>query len=100
MSIGLALTKEQIDTTIGDIARSFFYQFRRAENFKYFLDGKSDVELIALGYTDSPNGGDIANIRSAAVKLDEIRQIWQGLINAPQEDYRAFPRRVAGMGDV
>jgi len=96
MSIGLNPTKENIDALIGDIARAYFYQFRRAAGFKYFLDGKVDADLTALGYT----AGDITNLRSAASKLDEIRQVWEGLINAPQEDYRTFPRRAAGMGDV
>lgn len=97
MAVGLQPTKEQIDTTIGDISRAFFYQFRRAKNFKYYLDGVSDGDLTTLGYS----AGDIANLRSAAGVLDTIRQVWEGTAAiSPATDQRTFPRRVAGMGDV
>jgi hypothetical protein len=97
MSVGLNPSKNDIDQVAGSIARDFFNLFRRTSNLKYFLDGKTDADLTALGY--SP--GDIASLRSAAAALDNMRQVWEGgRALATPEDQRTFPRRICGMGDV
>jgi hypothetical protein len=97
MSVGLNPSKLDIDQVAGDIARAFFYQFRRAENLKYFLDGKADLDLEGMGYS----AADVANLRSAATVLDNMRKAWEGtLAITPAADQRTFPRRICGMGDV
>ena len=99
MPVGLNPSKLDIDAVIGDISRAFFFQFRRAETFKYFLDGKTDADLLAAPY--SYTQPEIDTLRSAATVLDNMRRVWEGLAAiTPAADQRTFPRRVCGMGDI
>lgn len=97
MSLGITPTKTDCDFAVGDISRAYFFHFRRAKNFKYWLDGRLDADLTALGYT----AGEIAQLRSVAVALDNMRQVWEGLLAVtPAADQRTFPRLASGLGDV
>lgn len=99
MGIGLQPTKEQLDLTAGDIARGIFYQLRRAEHLKQFLDTKTTEDLEALGYVET-NAQEVTRLKTAVNVLDELRQIWEGTIGHNQGDMRTFPRQIAGLGDV
>jgi hypothetical protein len=99
MAIGLAPTKEQIDATAGDIARAIFYQLRRGQNLKYFLEGKTTEDLVALGYVEDP-AQEVTRLKTAVNVLDELRAIFEGEVAHAQGDMRTFPRQLAGMGDV
>lgn len=97
MSIGSAPSKLDSDTAVGDISRALFFQFRRAKNYKYWLDGRLDSDLTAMGYS----APEIAQLRSVALALDNMRQVWEGLLAiTPAADQRTFPRLASGLGDV
>lgn len=103
MSVGLNPTKDQIDATAGDIARSIVYHLRRAENFDYFLASKTTQELVALGYTED----EVTSLKTGVSVLNALRKIFEGAQKtvaavgvAPDDDMRTFPRRLIGMGDV
>lgn len=97
MSAGLNPSKGEIDTMAGVIARDLQSALNRVTEFKYFLDGKVDADLTALGYTS----GDIANLRSAYGDLDQLVTLYKGNATlGAAKDFRTFVRRIFGMGAV
>ena len=95
MSVGLAVTKGEIDSRAGDISRSFQAAFENVATLALFLDATPDQDLIELGYT----AGEVATLKTAWADLVELGTIWTGnaaLANA--KDFRAFVRRLWGVG--
>jgi hypothetical protein len=96
MPAGLSadMTKRTVDQTCGAAAQALNVAFRNVGSAKDFLDVLQDTELEALGYTPE----DTATIRSAMADLDQLREVYEGLIDAPQKDYRQFAQRIWGTG--
>lgn len=94
-SIGLALTKTELDSVMGATSRDVRLDLRRAADIKYVLDQKTDQSLIDLGYT----AGEVAVIKSAFADLNQLNDIFNGSANlATAKDFRTFAKQVWGTG--
>lgn len=95
MSVGLPVSKNEIDNRAGDIARSFQAAFDNVAVMKVYLDGTVDADLVALGYT----ADEVATLKTAWADLTELGTIWTGqaALTAPK-DFRTFVRRIWGVG--
>ena len=94
---GLNPTKAEIDVQAGVIARALQKAINDVLQFKYFLDGKTDADLINLGFVQA----DVDVLRSAYSDLASLASVYQGVTPvAGAKDFRAFARRLWGMGDV
>jgi hypothetical protein len=95
MSVGLPITKSEIDTRSGDTARAFQRAFEDVATLQTFLAETPDADLIALGYTSQ----EVATLKSAYADLTQLGTIWTGsaALAAPK-DFRAFVRLLWGVG--
>ncbi len=95
MSVGLPVTKSEIDTRAGDIARAFQNNFIDVATLQTYLASTPDADLVALGYTS----GEVATIKSAFADLTQLGTIWTGSAALPAaKDFRAFVRLLWGVG--
>lgn len=95
MSVGLAVSKQEIDTRAGDTARAFQANFENVATLQNFLAATPDQDLIALGYT----ADEVATLKTAFADLTQLGKIWAGA-EALQtaKDFRTFVRRLWGVG--
>ena len=97
MAAGLGPTRTEIDTQAGVIARSVQKAMNDVREFKYYLDGKTDQQLLALGYVQA----EVDDLRSAYADLYALTDVYRGsALVAVLKDFRTFARRIFGMGDV
>lgn len=95
MSVGLAVTKQEIDARAGDLARLFQRAFDDVLTMKGYLDATPNPDLVALGYTDQ----DVATLKTAIGDLGQLAEIWAGLEALPAaKDFRTFVRQLWGVG--
>jgi hypothetical protein len=95
MSVGLPVTKGEIDTRAGDIARAFQASFEDVVTMQTYLEATPNPDLVALGYTDN----EVAVLKTAFADLSQLGRIWAGIeaLAAPK-DFRAFVRQLWGVG--
>ena len=95
MSVGLPVTKDEVDTRSGDIARAFQRAFADVLTMQGYLAATPNADLVALGYTDQ----EVATLKTAYVDLTQLGGIWTGqdALAAPQ-DFRVFVRQLWGVG--
>lgn len=95
MSVGITVTKGEIDSRMGDLARSFQNSFSDAAILKTFFDTHVDNELIDLGYT----AGEVAILKSAIADVTQLFNIYSGqaALAAPK-DFTTFLRQLWGVG--
>jgi hypothetical protein len=95
MSVGLPVTKEEIDSRAGDTARGFQKLFEDVATMKVYLDATDEPTLVALGYT----ANEVAILKTAFADLAELATIWVGdaALAAPK-DFRQFARQLWGVG--
>jgi hypothetical protein len=95
MSVGLAVTKTEIDARAGDTARGFQKLFEDVYTMQTYLEATPNPDLVALGYTDA----EVATLKTAFADLTQLAQIWGGLeaLAAPK-DFRTFVRQLWGVG--
>jgi hypothetical protein len=95
MSVGLDITKREVDTRAGDIARAFQRAFDDVATMQGFLLRTVDSDLIALGYT----ADDVATLKTAYTDLAQFGGIWAGRDPLPAaKDFRTFVSRLWGVG--
>ena len=95
MSVGMPVTKSEIDARAGDIARAFQKAFADVLTMKGYLDQTVDADLVALGYT----GGEVAILKTAFADLFQLSGIWSGQSNLTSaKDFRTFVRQIWGVG--
>lgn len=95
MSVGLAVTKAEIDTRAGDCARSFQRSFAQVVTLKAYLDATPDADLITLGYSQA----EVTNLKTAVGELNQLMTIWNGTANlAVAKDFKVFVSRIWGLG--
>jgi|SRR6187431_1951465 ABC-type transporter Mla subunit MlaD len=96
MSVGLPVTKSEIDTRSGDLARAFQRLAGDASTLKGYLDGTAEPVLIELGYT----ANEIAVLKSG---ISDLQQLLVGIgygqeaLAAPK-DFTTFLRQLWGVG--
>jgi len=95
MSVGLPVTKQEIDSRAGDIARMFQRQFEDVATMQGYLTATPEADLIALGYT----ADEVASLKTAFSDLAQLARIWTGgeALAAPK-DFRVFVSRLWGVG--
>lgn len=96
MSVGLPVTKSEVDTRSGDIARTFQRLAGDVTTLKGYLDATPDPDLIALGYTS----GEVAVLKTAIIDLEQlVVKIGSGeeALAAPK-DFTTFLRQLWGVG--
>lgn len=95
MSVGLPVTKEEVDTRAGDIARTFQRMFDDVAVMKTYLDATTEADLIALGY----DANEVAVLKTAWADLAQLATIWVGTAALPAaKDFRQFARQLWGVG--
>lgn len=95
MSVGLPVSKNEIDGRAGDIARSLQRVFRDVLTLKSYLDQTPDADLVTLGYTEA----EVATLKTAWSDLFELSTIWSGQANLTNaKDFRTFVRQLWGVG--
>jgi hypothetical protein len=96
MSVGLPVTKTEIDTRSGDIARAFQRLAGDVATLKGYFDATPDADLVALGY----ESGDVAILKSATTDMHHLFVrigYGQEALPAPK-DFTEFPRLIWGVG--
>jgi hypothetical protein len=95
MSVGLPVTKGEIDSRAGDIARGFQAAFENVLTMQTYLEATPNPDLVALGYTDQ----EVATLKTAFADLTQLGHIWTGAeaLAAPK-DFRTFVRQLWGVG--
>jgi hypothetical protein len=95
MSVGLPVTKGEIDSRAGDIARQFQQSFENVATMQAYLLGAINTDLVALGYTDQ----EVAVLKTAFADLELLGRIWVGqeALAAPK-DFRVFVKQIWGVG--
>ena len=95
MSVGLAITKQEVDTRSGDTARAFQRAFKDVITMQSFLQQTPDADLVALGYTQE----EVTTLKSAYNDLTQLGTIWTGDAALPTpKDFRVFVRQIWGVG--
>jgi len=95
MSVGLPVTKQEVDTRSGDTARAFQRAFEDALTMQSYLLATPNEDLVALGYTDQ----EVATLKTAYNDLSELASVWVGDAPvAPPKDFRIFVRQLWGVG--
>jgi hypothetical protein len=95
MAVGMAVSKSEIDTRSGDLARAFQKQFGDVLTLKSFLDSTDEATLEGLGYT----ADEVATLKTAIADLFQLGQLWSGQATlAAAKDFRTFVSRLWGVG--
>lgn len=95
MSVGLPVTKSEIDARAGDLARAFQKLFGDVVTMQTYLEATPNPDLVAMGYTDQ----EVATLKTAMADLSQLGRIAAGAeaLAAPK-DFRAFVRQLWGVG--
>ena len=95
MSVGLPISKNEIDTRSGDLARTFQRAFQDVVTMQSFLLATPNADLEALGYS----ADEVATLKTAFADLQQLGEIWIGneALAAPK-DFRTFVSRLWGVG--
>lgn len=96
MSVGLPVTKQEIDSRAGDIARAYQRLAGDTTTLKGYLDSATEQVLIDLGYTSN----EVAVLKTATTDLEQLLvQIGYGLEALPAaKDFTVFARQLWGVG--
>jgi hypothetical protein len=95
MSVGLAVSKQEIDARAGDTARAFQKAFSDVLTMKGFLDRTPDADLVGLGYTEE----EVTDLKTAWVDLFRLETIFVGQAALVDPyDFRTFVQRLWGVG--
>jgi len=95
MPAGLPISKTEIDTRAGDIARRFQQSFGDVVTMQQFLTATAEADLLELGYTTN----DVATLKTAFSDLSQLGTIWVGQAALPAaKDFRVFVSRLWGVG--
>lgn len=96
MSVGLPVTKQEVDTRSGDIARAFQRLAGDVATLKGYLDSATEPVLIELGYTSN----EVAVLKTGIADLKQlVVDIGYGVEALPApKDFTAFLRQLWGVG--
>jgi len=96
MSVGLPVTKTEIDNRAGDLARRLQQSFDQdVPTLKAYLDQTADNVLVTMGYTQ----GEVTVLKSAINDLVTLGAVWRGAAaQTPAKDFTAFVKQLWGVG--
>jgi hypothetical protein len=93
--VGVRLSQDFINDTLGAAARDLNVALVRANQFHEFLAATPDPDLIDLGF----DSGEIATLKSAFADLHALFEVYRGAATqAETKDFRTFAKRVWGFG--
>ena len=97
MTVGFPLTKDQLDTRLGQIALTIRDQLDDATRLKAKLDTLTTADLVALGY-DEANKSEVSTMKSAYTDLAKLAQIANGqATQATANDFMFWARKLLGV---
>lgn len=73
MAAGFQVTRDALNQRLGAIVVSGEAWFEDVERLAAWLAAATEAELVALGFTNSPNGGEVAAMKSALADLENLR---------------------------
>jgi hypothetical protein len=95
VAVGAILTSAEINSTASQVARQVFAALDKVEQFKAFMDTKTDPELVTLGFVQA----DVNLLRSAMSDLAQLSSIFLGQVNlSVAKDFRTFAKQLIGTG--
>jgi alpha-D-ribose 1-methylphosphonate 5-phosphate C-P lyase len=94
MSVGIQVTKGQIDNDSSMLARQIDAWAESVTSMQAYLVATPDADLIAMGYTVE----DVALLKSAIGDLAHLAQVYYGADEqTPAYDFRTFAKRLMGL---
>lgn len=96
MSVGILVTKQEIDAQAGDIARTFQQLAGDTTTLKGYLDSATEEVLVELGYT----ANEVAVLKTSITDLEQLVVkigLGQEALPAPK-DFTVFLRQLWGVG--
>ena len=86
-------TADDVRSTAGQLAVQTFDLLSRLDQFRTWLSGTPDADLLAKGLT----AAEVANIKSSYVSdMGDLLAVFQGSAATTQRDRRAFIRLLTG----
>jgi hypothetical protein len=94
MTIGIVVSKGQLDTDMAQTSLALRNAFRRIQQLRHYLLITPDATFTggAFGYTPA----EVTIFKSAFADADTLRQAWEGTLALPQQDYRLNLDQLAG----
>lgn len=94
MAVGFPTDKPNIDGRVGHLAVTVCDSLAEVSRIKAWLDGRTDAELIALGYTQP----EVTALKSAFTDLDKLSKIATGqATQAEANDFFFWARHLTGL---
>lgn len=96
MSVGLAVTKLEIDTRAGEMAKAFQRMAGDVATLQGYLNSATEEALIEMGYTSN----EVAVLKTAITDLNQLLvKIGYGAEALPEaKDFTVFLRQLWGVG--
>jgi hypothetical protein len=95
MSVGLSVTQSDVNNVSGSLVKGLFNSMKAVQQFKAWLDTKTDGDLTALGFAQA----DVNTLRSAFVDLAALASVFEGTgTRTPAYDHRTFSKLLIGTG--
>lgn len=95
MPIGILVTKGEIDSRMGQLARDYQKLWRDLAILKTYFDATANGTIEALGYS----AAEVAVLKSAIADLNQLYDISRGSANlAVAKDFQSFVRQLWGVG--
>lgn len=95
MSIGLQVTKAQLDDYAGQLSQDLRVTFEYIQQFHEYLTGTTEAELVAMGYTS----GEVATLKSGIADQNELATVYKGEATvASPKNFAAFAKLLYGVG--
>lgn len=94
MSVGLAVTKDQVDVICGGIAKELHRQLNRGQDLFQAMQDVTDAQLGTMGYTAQ----EITDLRAALSDMNDLGKIYKGNIAlAAAKDFRLSFKKIYGI---
>ena len=94
MAVGFPTGKQDIDSRAGFLALTLRDALRDVKTLKGWLDGKTEQDLMDLGYTS----GEVATLKSAYTDLAKLADIAAGqATQAEASDFFWFAKHLTGL---
>lgn len=95
MSIGLTVTKAQLDDYAGQLSLNLRVTFEQLQQLHAYLTATADADLEAKGYTTA----EVATLKSGIADLAELATVYKGeAAVTPAKDFTAFAKLLYGVG--
>lgn len=96
MAIGVQVTKDEVNSGIGILARGYFHTFLLADQLGDWYGGMLDADFTALGFS----AGEIAQIRAFMDQSADLLKVWRGQATSATlpVNFRTAAKKAIGTG--